>query len=90
MTGEITLRGRVLGIGGLKEKAVAAHRNRVAHVIIPHENLRDLDELPQEVRTAVSFHPVKTMDEVLALALAHDVLAAAGIVAQGASAAVAH
>jgi ATP-dependent Lon protease len=90
MTGEITLRGRVLGIGGLKEKAVAAHRNRVAHVIIPHENLRDLDELPQEVRTAVSFHPVKTMDEVLALALAHDVLAAAGVVAQGASAAVAH
>ena len=89
MTGEITLRGRVLGIGGLKEKAVAAHRNRVAHVIIPHENLRDLDELPEEVRTAVSFHPVKTMDEVLALALAHDVLADAGVAAQGA-AAVAH
>ena len=90
MTGEITLRGRVLGIGGLKEKAVAAHRNRVAHVIIPHENLRDLDELPEEVRAAVSFHPVKTMDEVLALALAHDVLADAGVVTQGASAAVAH
>src|SRR5688572_17956009 len=69
MTGEITLRGRVLGVGGLKEKAVAAHRNRVAHVIIPHENVRDLDELPAEVRAAVSFHPVKTMDDVLALAL---------------------
>jgi ATP-dependent Lon protease len=91
MTGEITLRGRVLGIGGLKEKAVAAHRNRVAHVVIPHENLRDLDELPAEVRAAVSFHPVKTMDEVLALALARDVLAdAAGAIATGASASVAH
>jgi ATP-dependent Lon protease len=91
MTGEITLRGRVLGIGGLKEKAVAAHRNRVAHVVIPHENLRDLDELPAEVRAAVSFHPVKTMDEVLALALARDVLAdPAGAIATGASAAVAH
>jgi ATP-dependent Lon protease len=91
MTGEITLRGRVLGIGGLKEKAVAAHRNRVLHVIIPHENVRDLDELPEEVRSAVSFHPVKTMDEVLALALARDVLAdAAGAVASATSAAIAH
>jgi ATP-dependent Lon protease len=91
MTGEITLRGRVLGIGGLKEKAVAAHRNRVAHVIIPHENVRDLDELPEEVRVAVSFHPVKTMDEVLTLALARDVLAdAAAAIASGAPAAVAH
>jgi ATP-dependent Lon protease len=69
MTGEITLRGRVLPIGGLKEKAVAAHRNRVAHVLIPHQNLRDLDDIPEEVRAAVSFHPVRTMDEVLQLAL---------------------
>jgi ATP-dependent Lon protease len=91
MTGEITLRGRVLGIGGLKEKAVAAHRNRVAHVVIPHDNVRDLDELPAEVRAAVSFHPVKTMDEVLALALARDVLAdAAGTNASPAPAAVTH
>jgi ATP-dependent Lon protease len=91
MTGEITLRGRVLGIGGLKEKAVAAHRNRVPHVIIPHENVRDLDELPEEVRSAVSFHPVKTMDEVLALALARDVLAdAADAVAAATSAVIAH
>src|ERR1043166_4112177 len=50
MTGEITLRGRVLPIGGLKEKAVAAHRNSVRHVIIPDQNIRDLDELPQDVR----------------------------------------
>ena len=69
MTGEITLRGRVLAIGGLKEKAVAAHRNHVSEVIIPHANLRELDELPQEVRDAIRFHPVKTMDEVLRLAL---------------------
>ncbi len=69
MTGEITLRGRVLPIGGLKEKAVAAHRHHVEHVIVPAANIRDLEELPAEVRAAVKFHPVKTMDEVLALAL---------------------
>src|SRR5439155_21880964 len=49
MTGEITLRGRVLPIGGLKEKAVAAHRNGIRHVIVPFGNTRDLDEMPQEV-----------------------------------------
>jgi ATP-dependent Lon protease len=69
MTGEITLRGRVLPIGGLKEKSVAAHRNKVSDVIIPHGNARDIEELPDEVRASVRFHPVKTMDEVLALAL---------------------
>ncbi|MHB1262938.1 MAG: endopeptidase La [Gemmatimonadaceae bacterium] len=68
MTGEITLRGRVLPIGGLKEKAVAAHRNRIVNVIIPQENLRDVDELPEEVRRGLRFHPVRTMDEVLAVA----------------------
>ena len=69
MTGEVTLRGRVLPIGGLREKAVAAHRNRIYHVIIPQLNLREVEELPAEVRDAVHFHPVKTMDEVLRLAL---------------------
>jgi ATP-dependent Lon protease len=69
MTGEITLRGRVLAIGGLKEKAVAAHRNAVRHVLIPHQNMRDVEELPPDVKAAVTFHPVKTMDEVLALSL---------------------
>jgi ATP-dependent Lon protease len=69
MTGEITLRGRVLPIGGLKEKSVAAHRNKVTDVIVPHANARDIEELPEEVRASVRFHPVKTMDEVLALAL---------------------
>jgi len=75
MTGEITLRGRVLPIGGLKEKSVAAHRNKVSDVIIPYGNTRDLDELPEEVRAAVRFHPVKTMDEVLAIAMRGDSLA---------------
>jgi ATP-dependent Lon protease len=70
MTGEVTLRGRVLPIGGLREKAVAAHRNRIHHVIIPQLNLREVEELPAEVREGVHFHPVKTMDEVLRLALA--------------------
>ena len=69
MTGEITLRGRVLPIGGLKEKSVAAHRNKVSDVIIPHGNARDIEELPDEIRASVRFHPVKTMDEVLAIAL---------------------
>jgi ATP-dependent Lon protease len=70
MTGEITLRGRVLPIGGLKEKAVAAHRSGVRHVVIPHENLREVEELPEEVRSQLRFHGVKSMDEVLALSLA--------------------
>jgi ATP-dependent Lon protease len=81
MTGEVTLRGRVLPIGGLKEKSVAAHRNGIRHVIIPAENLRELEEVPIEVRTAVRFHGVRTMDEVLAMALlrpqAHDEAAVA-------------
>jgi len=80
MTGEITLRGRVLAIGGLKEKAVAALRNRIVHVIVPSENARELDELPAEVKEGLQFHPVRTMDDVLAIALARtvDVRAAEG------------
>jgi ATP-dependent Lon protease len=67
----------VLPIGGLKEKSVAAHRNKVSDVIIPYGNARDLDELPEEVREGVRFHPVKTMDEVLAIAMRGDSLAKA-------------
>ena len=70
MTGEITLRGRVLPIGGLKEKAVAAFRSGVRHVVIPWQNARDLPEIPVEVRDGLTFHPVRTMDEVLTVALA--------------------
>jgi ATP-dependent Lon protease len=72
MTGEITLRGRVLAIGGLKEKGVAAFRAGIRHVVIPWQNARDIPELPEEVRNGVTFHPVKTMDEVLTLALSAD------------------
>jgi ATP-dependent Lon protease len=69
MTGEVTLRGRVLPIGGLKEKSVAAHREGIRHVLVPKGNARDLEELPAEVKASVTFHLVETMDDVLALAL---------------------
>jgi ATP-dependent Lon protease len=69
MTGEVTLRGRVLPIGGIREKAVAAARHQIQHVIVPNANAKDIAELPEDVRNAVIWHPVRTMDEVLALAL---------------------
>jgi ATP-dependent Lon protease len=69
MTGEISLRGRVLPIGGLKEKSVAALRNKITRLIIPQGNAREIAELPDEVRAAVTFYPVATVDEVLAIAL---------------------
>ncbi len=69
MTGEITLRGRVLPVGGVKEKAVAAHRARVTHLILPKGNVRDIEELPEDVKSGLTIHAVETLDEVLALAL---------------------
>ncbi len=69
MTGEVTLRGRVLRIGGLKEKSIAALRAGSEMVIIPWENERDLVEIPDEVKNAIKFHPVKDVAEVLRLAL---------------------
>ncbi len=69
MTGEITLRGRVLPIGGLKEKLLAAHRSGLATVLIPKENVRDLELLPPHVRDELKVVPVENMDEVLAQAL---------------------
>jgi ATP-dependent Lon protease len=69
MTGEITLRGRVLPIGGLKEKLLAAHRAGITTVLIPEENVRDLELLPVHVREELEIIPVSTMDEVLARAL---------------------
>ncbi|MBQ4331548.1 MAG: endopeptidase La, partial [Spirochaetaceae bacterium] len=67
MTGELSLTGRVLPIGGLREKTVAAKRNKIKHIIIPKANLRDLDEIPEIVKKGVTFHPVSRMDEVLEL-----------------------
>jgi ATP-dependent Lon protease len=69
MTGELSLTGQVLPIGGLKEKTIAAQRNRARHIIIPKQNLRDLDEIPDNVKKGIEFHPVERFAEVLALAL---------------------
>ena len=69
MTGEITLRGEVLPIGGLKEKLLAAHRGGIKTVIIPKENERDLEEIPDNVKRNLNIHPVQWIDEVLVLAL---------------------
>ena len=69
MTGEVTLQGRVLPIGGLKQKALAAHAAGLTDVILPERNRGDLDEIPEEVREQMSFHPVMTVAEVLDLAL---------------------
>jgi ATP-dependent Lon protease len=69
MTGEVTLQGRVLPIGGLKQKALAAHAAGLTDVVIPERNRGDLDEIPQEVRDTMRFHPVMTAEEVLELAL---------------------
>ena len=69
MTGEITLRGQVLPIGGLKEKLLAAHRGGIKTVVIPEENERDLKEIPDNIKSALDIKPVKWLDEVLEIAL---------------------
>ncbi|OFV42066.1 endopeptidase La [Neisseria sp. HMSC064F04] len=69
MTGEITLRGEVLPIGGLKEKLLAALRGGIKHVLIPKDNVKDLEEIPENVKTGLTIHPVKWIDEVLTLGL---------------------
>jgi ATP-dependent Lon protease len=69
MTGEITLRGRILPIGGVKEKLLAAHRFGIDTIIVPKDNEKDLVEVPEEVRNALCIHLVETIDEVLAIAL---------------------
>jgi ATP-dependent Lon protease len=69
MTGEITLRGEVLPIGGLKEKLLAAHRGGIETVVIPHENERDLTEIPKNIKQNLSIRPVRWIDEVLDVAL---------------------
>jgi ATP-dependent Lon protease len=69
MTGEVTLQGRVLPIGGLKQKALAAHAAGLTDVIIPERNRADLDDVPEDVRDEIAFHPVMSLDEVLELSL---------------------
>ena len=71
MTGEITLRGEVLPIGGLKEKLLAAHRGGIETVLIPHENEKDLAEIPKNIKDKLNIVPVKWIDEVLEVALQH-------------------
>lgn len=70
MTGEITIRGRVLPIGGLKEKAIAAQKAGIIEIIIPYENEKDLAEVPEKVKSSIKFIPVHEMNEVLNYALA--------------------
>ena len=69
MTGEITLRGRVLAIGGLKEKALAAHRVGIRHLVVPEENTKDLTEIPAKIRGEMTFTAVESMDDVVGVAL---------------------
>jgi len=71
MTGEITITGRVLPIGGLKEKALAAMRHGIKTIIIPDKNKKDLEDIPEEYRDKLTFLPVKTIDEVLNIVLTH-------------------
>ena len=69
MTGEITLRGEVLPIGGLKEKLLAAHRGGIKTVLIPEENTKDLVDMPDNIKNHLDIHPVRWIDQVLELAL---------------------
>jgi len=69
MTGEVTLQGRVLPIGGLKQKVLAAYAAGLTDVILPERNRADLDDVPEDVKEKLTFHPVMTLDEVLELAL---------------------
>ena len=65
MTGELSLTGQVLPIGGLREKTVAAKRNKIKHIIIPQANVRDLDDIPEIVKKGITFHPVSRIEQVL-------------------------
>jgi len=74
MTGEITLRGKVTRIGGVREKVLAAHRQGLTHVILPEHNEPDLEDVPEEVREQLTFHFVRTVQEVWDLALCEEVV----------------
>jgi ATP-dependent Lon protease len=74
MTGEITLRGKILPVGGIKEKIIAAHRYGIRHILIPSENEKDFHEdIPEEVKNDIHIHPVDTMDELLEIVLEHPI-----------------
>ena len=75
MTGEITLRGRVLPIGGLKEKLLAAHRHGIFEAVLPKDNEKDLPDIPENIRKEMKLHFVETMDEVLKFALEREIVA---------------
>jgi ATP-dependent Lon protease len=77
MTGEVTLQGRVLPIGGVKQKVLAAHRAGLTEVVLPVRNGPDLDDVPEEVRLAMTFHLATTVDEVLAAGFGRAAMAAA-------------
>jgi ATP-dependent Lon protease len=87
MTGEITLRGKVLPIGGVKEKLLAAHRMGLRTILVPKDNEKDLPDIPQEILASLTVHPVETMDEVLQIALERPIVpvehAAVAPVAEG-------
>jgi ATP-dependent Lon protease len=72
MTGEVTLQGRVLPIGGVKQKVLAAHRAGLTEVVLPKRNEGDLEDVPEKVREQIAFHPVETIDQVLAIALSQE------------------
>jgi ATP-dependent Lon protease len=75
MTGEITVRGRVLPIGGLKEKLLAAHRQGILQVVLPRDNEKDLVDIPENIRKEMKLHFVFSMDEVLKVALEREIVA---------------
>jgi ATP-dependent Lon protease len=75
MTGEITLRGKVLPIGGLKEKLMAAHRHGIFEAIMPADNQKDLPDIPENIRSVMKLHFVENMDEVLRIALESEIVA---------------
>jgi ATP-dependent Lon protease len=72
MTGEITLRGRALPIGGVKEKVLGAHRAGIKTIILPKDNEADIEDVPDEVRNQLTFHTVENLEQVLRIALEHD------------------
>ena len=75
MTGEVTVRGRVLPIGGLKEKLMAAHRQGIFEIVLPKDNEKDLPDIPENIRKEMKLHFVTSMDEVLKAALEREIVA---------------